>query len=59
MYMGVVTLLCMYGNSWVSVHHLIRRSNTVAGGVGTCDGCVSVMWSGEITTGLWPIVQGG
>jgi hypothetical protein len=38
--MGMVTLLCMYGPSWVSVNHLTQRSNTVAGGVGACDGCI-------------------
>jgi hypothetical protein len=59
MYIGMVTHLCMYIPSWVYVHHLTQRSNTVAGGVGACYGCVPVTLTGDIETGLWPVVQGG
>jgi hypothetical protein len=34
-------------------------SDTVAGGVGARDGCVSVARTGEIATGFWPVMQGG
>jgi hypothetical protein len=59
MHISMVTHLCMYGPSWVSVYHLTQRSNNVAGGVGARYGRVSMMLPGEITTGSWPIVQGG
>jgi hypothetical protein len=42
MYVCLVTCLCMYGPSWVSVY-LTHMIDTVVGGVGACNGCVSVM----------------
>jgi hypothetical protein len=56
MYIGMVTLLCMYEPIWVCVYHLTQRSDTVAGGVAAHNGLVCVMQPGEIATGLWPIV---
>jgi hypothetical protein len=41
-FVGMVTILGMHGPMLVSFYHLTQRSDTVAGGVGVCDGCVSV-----------------
>jgi hypothetical protein len=59
MYIGMFTLLCVYGPSWVSVYNLTQGSDTVAGGLGVCDGHMSVTRPGDIATGLWTVVQGG
>jgi hypothetical protein len=51
MCVGMVTRFGMHGPMKVSVYHLIQRSDTVAGGVGACDGHVSVTRPGKIATG--------
>jgi hypothetical protein len=57
MYVGMVTILCMHGPIWVYVYHLTQRSDNIAGGVGACDGCVSVIRPGDSAARFWPEVQ--